>query len=74
MSHCEAGVKPAGSAVLALHPLTQAGSWGANILTRTLTGKDPLVQTASGQNVFLIQPTKRQTEGTTPKRKVKRVS
>lgn len=62
-SHSEAGVKPVGGAVLVLHPLTQAGSRGADVLARALTGEDPLIQTAGGQNVFLVHPTERQTAG-----------
>lgn len=62
-SHCEAGVEPVGGAVLVLHPLTQAGPRGADVLARPLTGEDPLVQTAGGQDMFLIHPTERQTEG-----------
>lgn len=64
MSHSEAGMKPVGGAVLVLHPLTQAGSWGANVLAGSFTGEDPLIQAAGGQNVFLIHPTERQAAGT----------
>lgn len=63
VSHSEAGMKPVGGAVLALYPLTQAGSRGADVLVRTLTGEDPLIQTAGGQNVFLIHSTEGQTVG-----------
>lgn len=64
MTHSEAGVKPAGGALLLLCPLTQVGSRRADVLAGTLAGEDPLVQTAGGQNVFLVHPTKRQTAGT----------
>lgn len=66
LSHSEAGVKPVGGAVLVLPRLAQAGSRGADVLARTLAGEDPLIQTAGGQNVFLIQATERQTVGTAP--------
>lgn len=64
MSHGEAGMKPVGGAVLVLHPLTQAGSRGANVLAGSFTSEDSLIQTAGGQNVFLIHPTEGQTVGT----------
>lgn len=59
-------MKPVGGAVLVLHPLTQAGSRGTDVLARPLAGEDPLIQTAGGQNVFLIDPTERQTVGRAP--------
>lgn len=59
-------MKPVGGAVLVLHPLTQAGSRGADVLARPLAGEDPLIQTAGGQNMFLIDPTERQTVGRAP--------
>lgn len=63
-SYSEAGVKPAGGAVLVLRRLTQARSRGADVLVGPLTGEDPLVQTAGGQDVFFIHPAERQTVGT----------
>lgn len=63
MTHGEAGVEPAGGALLLLRPLTQARSRRADVLAGSLAGEDPLVQTARGQNVFLVHPTERQTAG-----------
>lgn len=56
-------MKPVGGAVLVLRPLTQAGPRGADVLARPLTREDPLIQTAGGQNMFLIHPVERQTVG-----------
>ena len=62
-SHREVGVKPVGGAVLVLHPLTEAGPRGADVLARPLTNEDPLIQTAGGKNMFLVHPTEGQTGG-----------
>lgn len=64
LSYSEASMKPARGAVLVLRRLTQARPRGADVLVGPLTGEDPLVQTAGGQDVFLIHPAERQTVGT----------
>lgn len=64
LSYSEAGVKPAGGAVLVLCRLTQARPRSADVLVGPLTCEDPLVQTAGGQDVFFIHPAERQTVGT----------
>lgn len=55
-------MKPEGRAVLGVHVLTQAGPWGPDVLTRPLPSEDPFIQTAGGQDVFLIETTERQAE------------
>lgn len=56
-------MKPEGGAVLVLQPLAQAGLRGADVLARPLASENPLIQTASGQNVLLIEAAERQAEG-----------
>ena len=62
-THREAGVQPEGGAALVLHPLTQAGPRGTDVLVGPLPSEDPLIQAAGGQNVFLIEATERLAEG-----------
>lgn len=56
-SYSKVGVQPVDGAVLILNPLIEAGAWGANVLIGPLPSEDPLIQTAGGQNVFLIETT-----------------
>lgn len=62
MSYSQAAVKPEGTA-LVLHSLPQTRSRSPNFFIGPLPCENPLIQTAGGQDVFLIDPTERQTEG-----------